>query len=135
MHTVHIMLKLHTHTNCTKCTAHINLTHTHTHHQHHNNNTIATTTIVIAGGTKTRCLKKRVLNDLHVFHQLLLTGTKFLALWHSSKMRQPSNCGPPHQSISCCSRVLRALLNFPGNRHTQSTLKHTLKYELDGQAT
>ena len=49
-----------------------------------------------------------------------LTGTKFLALWHSSKMRQPSNCGPPHQSISCCSRVLRVLLNFPGNKHTQS---------------
>ena len=133
MHAVHIMLKLHTH--IAPNAQPTETSHTHTHHQHHNNNTIATTTIVIAGGTKTQCLKKRALNDLHVFHQLLLTGTKFLALWHSSKMRQPSNCGPPHQSISCCSRVLRALLNFPGNRHTQSTLKHTLKYEVDGQAT
>ena len=53
-------------------------------------------------------------------HEFLLTGTKFLALWHSSKMRQPSNCGPPHQSMSCCRRVLRALLNFPWNTHIQS---------------
>lgn len=42
-----------------------------------------------------------------------LTGTKFLALWHSSKIRQPSKFVPPHQSISCCRRLLRVLLNFP----------------------
>ena len=58
-----------------------------------------------------------------------LTGTKFLALWHSSKMRQPSNCGPPHQSISCCSRVLRVLLNFPGNKHTQSKQQQNVNKE------
>ena len=58
-----------------------------------------------------------------------LTGTKFLALWHSSKMRQPSNCGPPHQSISCCSRVLRVLLNFPGHKHTQSKQQQNVNKE------
>ena len=35
-----------------------------------------------------------------------MPGTKFLALWHSSKTMQPSKEGPPYQSITCCSRPL-----------------------------
>ena len=49
-----------------------------------------------------------------------LTGTKFLALWHSSKMRQPSNSDPPHQSISCWRRLLRWLLNLPATHYISS---------------
>ena len=35
---------------------------------------------------------------------LSLPGTKFFALWHSSKHRTPENSGPPTQSMTCCSR-------------------------------
>ena len=36
-----------------------------------------------------------------------LTGTKCFALWHSSNMRHPLNCSPPHQSMSCCNLLWR----------------------------
>ena len=44
-----------------------------------------------------------------------LTGTKCFALWHSSNIRQPLNCSPPHQSINCCSLLWRLV---PGKKRT-----------------